>query len=250
MRTLGTTLALVCFCAWPLVVACDGEPGGEDTSPPADTTQPPADTTPDIVPVDVGGGDVSSEPISCDPYFGQLPTCGGNLAGTWYLSETCSHYNPFATLANECPGMLYLQTNQQGAGSIAFNANATYSRRINIAATTRVEVPNACVTAQGGCLNFQAYAQPFSRYPLTCRDVDGACQCTATFTLSRDDSGTFAYSPAPGLVGLNTPSGTEYHYYCVHTQQAQLREDTPDPDAGEFAQVFYRATAASSPLVP
>ena len=144
---------------------------------------------------DTGGGDDGCVVVSA---------CGGDIVGTWTVVAVCSSGS-----ASEmgCTGLSSHLDSLTGKGTIAFNADMTYSASLDISESLTIVFPAACVPASTSCTDL---AQSFSGSPQPVT-VSGACSssnhgCTCSLDLQyrpNDSAGTYVVS---GSTLTTTPS--------------------------------------------
>jgi len=164
----------------------------------------------------VGGGGAGSD--SC----GQVEPCGGNIVGTWKLSDACANSAALNSdlSSTTCPSATATLAGVTPTGSITFNSNMTYtitSAAINV--SLDIGIPASCLNGET-CAEVSAALQA---------DVAGSscagtssCTCNATETSylspssTNSDSGTYMISGETViLTSSDANADTSTMDYCV-----------------------------------
>lgn len=165
-----------------------------------------------------GGGAGGAASDSC----GQVEPCGGNVVGTWKLSDACANS---AALQSElsstsCPNMTASLSGVSPSGSITFNSNMTYS-----IASAAIDV-SLDIGVPAGCLNGESCAEVGAALAeeLAGSSCSGtsSCTCNASETSylspssTSSDSGTYTISGETIiLTSSDANADTSTMDYCV-----------------------------------
>ncbi|HXX69504.1 MAG TPA: hypothetical protein VEK07_20135 [Polyangiaceae bacterium] len=162
------------------------------------------------------GGGAGSD--SC----GQVEPCGGNIVGTWKLSDACANS---AALDSEvsstsCPNTTASLASVTPTGSITFNSNMTYTiTAAAIDVSLDIGIPAACLNG-GSCAEVSAALQ--SELAGSSCSGTSSCTCNATETSylspssTNDDSGTYTISGETVILTSSDANGdTSTMDYCV-----------------------------------
>jgi len=196
MRGVATWLALVCCAA-----GCGGGGGGRPGAGGAGG-QPP----------DAGGP---------APSCGNVPPCGGAVAGEWTIQQQCdsaAHVAAakadFATNVEPtwCAIATLLGISSEASGTVRFDAAGTYALDLAFGGSLNVNYPMSCLVSFN-CDDLTAELQSeiaAGTYPVpsaTSVSCSGSssCLCHVAVSASRAESGT--YATAGSLLVLTASSG-------------------------------------------
>ena len=152
-----------------------------------------------------------------------VAACGGNIVGNWNMTEICADKSVFMEaflggLMGQCPGANVGAVTFTPSGSLAFNADSTYSVNFTISGTVVMNIPSSCL--QGAtCADLgAALAGEFAGDPtVQSASCSGSGTCACPIVLTPDqtsEAGTYTVS---GSTLLTTPTGgtAESLEYCV-----------------------------------
>jgi hypothetical protein len=137
---------------------------------------------------------------------GTVSACGGDIVGTWTIVAACSSGS---TSETGCPGLSSHLNSLTGRGTIAFNADMTYSASLDISESLTIVFPAACVPASASCDDL-AQSLITSTQAATvsggCSPSNHGCACSVDLQVRPNDSmGTYSVS---GSALTTTPSST------------------------------------------
>jgi hypothetical protein len=154
---------------------------------------------------------------------GKVYPCGGNIVGTWKVSEFCSVEN--MTPPDFCPTATAATSTSKLTGSVTYKADMTFTGMLTASIVVVATYPNSCLTNNGvtlTCAQFEAaQKQALAMDPnsgiqsLTCAAIGSSCKCTAV-TGDMSTSATGTYTTA-GVKLTETQAGMapDESNYCV-----------------------------------
>ena len=147
--------------------------------------------------------------------------CGGNLTGNWKMVSVCFD-QPTAPsdITDFCPTAKYNVSNATVTGSIAYNADKTFTQMATVTATVTLTLPGSCLTGQNAvsCTQLesssnQGVTDPAQRVSCLMTN-DNGCQCSSALQDTSQASGTYTVD-ASHLMQLGTDGSTDDEDYCV-----------------------------------
>lgn len=162
----------------------------------------------------------SDEGDSDGPMCGGVQSCGGDLEGSWKLSEGC-----FIVLEQPkldfCPTATAELHATKAEGSITFQKDS-YVRHTEIETELLLKLPAKCQEQDGkekkACTSFGATLS--NGASLVCSDADNkadGCECTASLTTTGNDSGQY------NIRGNKVELVGETLDYCIKGDKLTLR---------------------------
>jgi hypothetical protein len=181
-------------------------------------------------------------------------SCGGNLVGTWNITQACTGNTSVGQSNNTfCPSETVVLGTPQVSGSITFNSDMSYSLALTEMISETVTVPASCLTVNGLTLTCDQIAQVFNSVtqsgdagtsPTTCAAAGGGCNCAlSSATVNYQEGGSYTtsgsnYTTTP-TTGNGGPGGGTY---CVSGSTLRVVTTPAGVDSGPVAGVTYVAT--------
>jgi hypothetical protein len=151
----------------------------------------------------------------------QVEPCGGNLVGSWSLSNACINSAAISMqFAGVCPTAAVTAAHVTASGSLMFNADMTYSTMLNEGGTFSVSVPASCING-GSCTLLGAALQDPSFQSVTCT---GSTTCVCNVVLApmiTNETGTYTTSGTAAMLTTSTGT-TDGGDYCVQGNELHL----------------------------
>jgi hypothetical protein len=147
------------------------------------------------------------------------PRCGGELAGTWNISDVCFDID-VSSYAADCETSTARAENYALTGTLTFNVDQTYSLVGMMTGDVVLDLPAECLTPAGGaqipCSQLQPALLASGKYrSVACAVRDGG-GCVCRFGLDPQSlSGNGTYTTAGGVLMEMDSKGTSDQDYCV-----------------------------------
>jgi hypothetical protein len=147
---------------------------------------------------------------------GRVQPCGGDLLGTWTLTETCTDIATQPPLT--CPDERIASWTPTLTGNWTFNADLTYSRSTTSSAVVVWNIPLSCISAlAASCADFEAQVQATldPGQTIACTGTT-TCVCTETAAPSgQTDNGTYQVTGSNVALTSAVTGTTGTGSYCV-----------------------------------
>lgn len=173
---------------------------------------------------DNGGGNCSN-----------VSPCGGNVVGTWKITNVCASGMLSNSLGSVCPGASEQVGSINASGTATFNSDGTYSTSTTASASVTLTIPNSCLSQSGVTISCGAIgsslANPDAGTSGSCASNGSNCDCTvASSPMSSSSAGMYTTS---GTTITTTPTGnsSSSNDYCVQGNTLYLLSNA-GPDAG------------------
>jgi hypothetical protein len=153
-----------------------------------------------------GGGGGSS--------CGAADTCGGDVVGTWTITDACSSTKA-SDLSPNCPTGSIFVLDLHTSGTLDYRADMTFSLQATISLTERMTLPRECLGTTT-CAELNASFQVDPRVSSSsCMASGTGCVCViARAPVSGAETG--AYTTSGGVVSLTPTTGApEQDNYCI-----------------------------------
>ncbi|MFI5302542.1 MAG: hypothetical protein ACHREM_31005 [Polyangiales bacterium] len=165
-----------------------------------------------------GNGNSSSAGGTCAGYA----ACGGNVVGSWVLSEECLVGS--AGVAS-CPSAT-ATISTPATGTATFGTDGTYSSAFTATPTESLTMPGSCLTGVSDCTAFAtSLAKQAGIKSATCTGtVATSCQCQVGLpSTSSTESGTYT-TAGNNLTLLPTGSAPLTVTYCAQGTSLKTQE--------------------------
>jgi hypothetical protein len=153
---------------------------------------------------------------------GRTQPCGGNIMGSWRLTEDCVDLAPLQPTAMQiCAQAAITSATASISGTINFNADATFSVSQTGTATLRWSIPSTC-TGGMTCTAFGAaiMASLPSGQSFSCTGTT-TCTCTQGANVANSSSGTYGTNGS-NLTITSSTGTTATGSYCVEGTRLHL----------------------------
>jgi hypothetical protein len=145
---------------------------------------------------------------------GKVSPCGGNIVGSWKITNSCVTNSTINPMNTSCPGETG-KVNSFDYGTATFNADGTYSTSTGGSASETLTIPKSCVSTITCDQLTMALNNTDGGASGTCVTSGSNCDCTfAISAQTSTETGTYTTSgtsitttPASGTAGTNG--------YCV-----------------------------------
>lgn len=161
------------------------------------------------------GGNSSDNGGNC----GNVSPCGGNVAGTWKITNVCASGTLSNSLGSTCPGASEQVSSINASGTATFNTDGTYSTSTTASASVTLTIPNSCLSQGGITISCgtigSTLANPDAGTSGSCTTNGSNCDCTvASSPMSSSSAGMYTTS---GTTITTTPTGStaSSNGYCV-----------------------------------
>lgn len=160
---------------------------------------------------------------------GTFTPCGGDVVGSWSASDFCFSGSPFDI---ECPGATVDASGLTFMGTLALNADMTYSEQGTAGGSMVMTFSPACFMEEGitpTCAQLDAglafsAADPESPFSAaSCTTAGSNCRCSFTMRPTAiNEAGT--YMTSGSVITSTSADGTaDVNDYCVSGNRLQLR---------------------------
>jgi hypothetical protein len=163
--------------------------------------------------------------------------CGGDIIGTWKLTEECVNLDPLQPSAQAVCGDASITSATFGVtGSITFAADGTYTLSDTQTGVLIWNFPASCV----GALTCDAFATMLvgtntNGVSFTCVGTSG-CVCTEAALSSKSDNGTYGVAGSTVVVTSAVSGSTSSQPYCVQGSTLHLVNTDPTMNTGPMGQ--------------
>jgi hypothetical protein len=151
-------------------------------------------------------------------------SCGGNVVGTWSISNLCVQNAAAAAMGTSCPQTQVDASGLMETGTITFNSDMTYASTATLSGTIRETLPSSCLMSQGVTVTcaqlntelqtlVQAANSPFSGG--SCAQASSGCACSfQVASQTSTESGTYSVSGST-ITTMPTGGTNSSETYCV-----------------------------------
>jgi hypothetical protein len=163
--------------------------------------------------------------------------CGGDIVGTWKLTEGCVDLDSLQPAAQATCGDASITSATFGiTGSITFAADMTYTLAETVTGVLVWDFPASCV----GALTCDAFANMLFQggsagLSFTCVGT-GACVCTEASLTTRSDNGTYGLAGSTVVATSAVSGSTGSQLYCVQGSTLHLVSTDPTMNTGPMGQ--------------
>jgi hypothetical protein len=147
---------------------------------------------------------------------GTVEPCGGDIVGTWKLTEDCVNLAALQPAAQQICATARITSATAGvSGTLTFNADLTYTRTQTTTAIIDWSIPISCVSGLT-CADFGALVQAgiTAGETFTCTGTV-SCSCQEAGVESHSESGTYALSGTDLTVVNDLDGSASSGGYCV-----------------------------------
>jgi hypothetical protein len=178
---------------------------------------------------------------------GKVAPCGGDLLGSWTISDACATDTAFTSAvvaALGCPTATATSSAIQASGNYLFGADGTYTVTENVSATVALDVPSSCLVVAGvtvGCAELGGLLQVADtvRSAMCAQAGSGTCGCTLVTAPQFDESGTYAIAGTTlnttASTGTATGTTSSGGYCVVDGSTLHLVQTAPSTTTGATA---------------
>jgi hypothetical protein len=169
------------------------------------------------------------------------PACGGNIVGTWKITDSCVGSGDLLEPATDCPGQTGSTSNFQITGTLVYNADDTYTATTSSTGNVIIKYPNTCLTTNGITCDelsqgvMEELDMPGAAFTAgSCAAAPTACVCTlAIDSAGSIENGTYTTTAAGVLT--QTPNGGDIgnSSYCVKGSTLTLSPDAASTMMGQ-----------------
>lgn len=164
-----------------------------------------------------------------------MQPCGGSVVGTWKATTSCVN-NTTMSMDSGCTTARFTAYNTKIDGTLAFNADLTYSTQATLTGSVTINLPAECLTFNGitfTCDQFdqifqmQVQSSPDMFQSARCVAAGSACNCTLALAAQTiAESGTYTTA---GTTLTETPTGGAAHggEYCVQGNELHAIQTMP-----------------------
>jgi hypothetical protein len=222
-------LAAMTACSSSATPSIPAPDAGDDTG----TGTPPTD-------VDSGGsGPVDSGPPGTPITYGKCPAftkCGGDVVGSWHLTNGCLSEDTFAAEKKSCPDLKESNVAIAATGTVDITAT-TMNRQLQVSLSAHIEMPKSCFPIPGitcataGTLLTSGLLPGGLKFKTaTCTDnASNAALCECDVTADDSQSVNTAYTATPDGT-ITTPAAApepqRTYDYCVANGTLTFTETT------------------------
>ncbi len=129
------------------------------------------------------------------------PACGGDLTGSWNLTEACTTPDAAEGFAEMCPEASQTAGETSVSGTIVFNEDGTFTRMSAFSGSATVNIPTSCLMG----LTCDIISSFLTEAGGSCSaGAADSCDCTLTFE-DEDTSGSGTYTIEGNTVTMVEP---------------------------------------------
>jgi hypothetical protein len=169
------------------------------------------------------------------------PACGGNIVGTWKITDSCVGSGDLLEPADDCPGQTGSTANFKITGTLVYNADQTYTAITSSTGNVVIKYPNTCLTTNGitcAALSqgvMDELAMPGATFTAgSCAAAPTACVCTlAIDSASAVEKGVYTTTAAGVLTQEPTGGDIGTSSYCVTGNTFTLSPDAASTMMGQ-----------------
>jgi hypothetical protein len=177
-------------------------------------------------------------------------TCGGNIAGTWNVTQACE------TLSNvmASSGVCAAETAQAGSvtitGTAAFNSDMSYTLALNESISETLNIPSSCLTMSGATITCAELSEAIASVggsdaggpAFTCTTAGSGCSCNVVESQAINETGTYTTSGNTLTTTASGGGGGGTSNYCVSGNSLHVLTENTGADGGMTTGTEFVAT--------